>query len=269
MTDVKNHGVIPGRRPTDFHATLAAGVLPYEVRNPSGDWTNWLPTPERQTSRQTETFACVSFSLNNVIETQIKFLTGQELNFSDRWLATMSGTTMAGNYLWKVADAVRLKGLVAESEWPAPPDFTWDSYYAPLPPALQSKGLEFLQYWNIAYEWVDITPDNLLKHLKHAPLQLAIANPGHAIMGFYSYADVVKYFDTFDPFIKSTTVGKITDALKVVVTPRHMNKAKVVKSKKSPAIYICYEMTDMTYFNKKTEQEGILVPAVIPDTDSL
>lgn len=218
MNDVINFGVLEGRRATDYVAGPVGGTLPYENRNPSADWTPYLPAGERQSNRQTETMACVSYSLNNVIESQIKFLTGQELNFSDRWLAKMSDTTPEGNYLWKVADAVRLKGLVPEASWPVPPNFTWNSYYASIPPAIQSKGKEFLENYAIAYEWVELTPANLLKHLKQSPLQLVI--PGHAIMGFYSYADVVKYFDSYEPFIKGTTVGALSDALKVVVTKK-------------------------------------------------
>lgn len=218
MNDIiENHGVILGRRPSDYVHGLI-GALPYEARNESGNWMAYLPTAERQTNRRTETFACVSYSFLNVIETQAKFLTGQEVNFSDRWLAKMSGTTMAGNYLWAVADTARINGLVEQGVWPEPADYTWDSYYAEIPPAIKSKGMEFLKNWTVAYEWIELTPDSLEKHLKHSPLQVVI--PGHAIecFTFNKPADIVRYFDTYDPFLKSTSLSHLADALKVVLT---------------------------------------------------
>ncbi len=48
-----------------------------------------------------------------------------------------------------------------------------------------------------------------------------------------------------------------------------MNQAKIVKSKKSPSIYVCYEMPDMTYLQTKANIEGFIIPANVPDTDSL
>lgn len=211
-----NDGVILGRRPTDYVHGLV-GSLPYEIRNQSGDWTDYLPSTERQSNRNTDTMACVTYSLLNVIETQIKFLSGKDSNYSDRWLAKMSGTTTTGNYLWKVADTVRLKGLVPQELWPEPADYTWDSYYSDIPLEIQSKGLEFLKNWTIAYEWIELTPESLLKHLKHAPLQVVI--PGHAIecFSFYEPGDVVRYFDTYDPFYKSSNLSHLSDALKVVL----------------------------------------------------
>src|SRR3990167_5704899 len=144
----ENDGVIEGRRDTDF----AAGTLPYEERNPSGDWTPYLVRVEQQYSMNTDTKACVSYSANNALEIQIKFLTGQEVNLSDRWLAKMSDTTQQGNWLYKVADVLRKQGAVIDSEWPEPPNYTWDSYYAEIPQVMQERGLEFLKEWSVAYE---------------------------------------------------------------------------------------------------------------------
>lgn len=130
--------MIEGRRDTDF----TAGTIPFEERNPSGDWRNYLPTEEHQYSDNTDTMACVSFSLDNDIEIQKQF-EGREVNYADRFLAKMSGTTHDGNWLWKVADTVRQYGLVTEDLWPAPPHYTWDSYYAPIPQEREIPSLTF------------------------------------------------------------------------------------------------------------------------------
>src|SRR3972149_4039603 len=109
-TSTTNYGVILGTRSTDW----LVGAIQYEERNPSGDWTSCLPPGEWQKDLQThvDTMACVSFSALNSIEVQEKFLTGKQVDYSDRFTATMSGTTSQGNYLWKVADSLRKDGLV-------------------------------------------------------------------------------------------------------------------------------------------------------------
>lgn len=48
-----------------------------------------------------------------------------------------------------------------------------------------------------------------------------------------------------------------------------MNQAKIVKSKTSPTVYICYPVPDMDYLTKTTNLQGIVVPNPIPDSDSL
>ncbi|GEM_PF-6528071 len=48
-----------------------------------------------------------------------------------------------------------------------------------------------------------------------------------------------------------------------------MNQAKVVKSKNSPIIYICYPMPNLDYLHTKASLEGIAIPADLPNTDAL
>ncbi len=48
-----------------------------------------------------------------------------------------------------------------------------------------------------------------------------------------------------------------------------MNQAKVVKSKNSPTIYICYPVPNMDYLHTKANLEGIVIPTDVPTTDSL
>ncbi len=48
-----------------------------------------------------------------------------------------------------------------------------------------------------------------------------------------------------------------------------MNQARVVKSKNSPTIYICYPIPNMDYLHTKANLEGIVIPTDVPNTDSL
>lgn len=225
----KNHGVIEGRRPRDF----VAGVLPYEVRIPDGNWKPYLPPGEWQKSNLVDTMACVSFSLINCIETQELFLTGKQINYSDRWLALMSGTTPGGNSLSIVADTVRKYGLVKEESWPAPANFTWGSYYeVPSPEKmaqLKAEGQQWLKSHKLDYEWLGIDLNSIMKHLKHCPLQ--VVKPGHAIEGFNQVLDVHHYFDTYSPFEKKIKYTGLSDVLKPLLTITQMSTVEFVKIK--------------------------------------
>lgn len=210
-----NYGVIEGQRDTDY----VAGTLPYEVLNPSGDWTPWLPLGEWQYINNFDLMACVTFSGENVLETIHYFLTGVRRNFSDRFNAFLSGTTTNGNWLWKVGDSFRKDGLVEETDWPTPPNPTWNTYYTPPPIEVINKGKKFLEEWTINYEFIDFSKESLLKHIKQSPIQVVI--PGHAVMLFASTEQINKYFDSYEPFIKERVEG-FSSALKYVMTRKTM-----------------------------------------------
>lgn len=239
----ENTGVILGRRPTDFVAAEAAGVIPYEVVNPSGDWRPYLPAGERQssvpapTTGERDSMSCVTFSAENSIETQEKQQTGKDANYSDRWTAVESGTTINGNYLWKVADTIRKMGLAPNSLYPAPAT-PWDfnEYHKPIPESLRNQlkaeGLKWLEKWEIFYEWIPVTKESLLHHLKQAPLQLVY--PSHAVVGILCEADVVRLFDSYirsGNFQNTKRYDQLTDCLKIVLKRKEstMFPAKKIK----------------------------------------
>ena len=209
--EIKNFGIIEGQRDTDW----LGGTIPFEERNPSGDWTTYLPPGEWQTNHIVDTMACVTFSALNSLEAQVKLLTGTHREFSDRFTAKMSETTNLGNYLYKVSDSLRKDGVVDDIVWPVPVGYTWEKYYEEIPQFIQVKGLEFLDEFQVAYEFVDFTRESLMHHLKHAPIQVVI--PGHAVLAFFSTLQVTKYFDSYEPFQKERTEG-FTSALKIVLT---------------------------------------------------
>lgn len=231
-----NHGVLLGSRPEDWIAG-AVGSLTYEERLPSGDWRPYLVLKEYQKGKE-DSMSCVSFSACSSIEIQEKFLTGKENNYSDRWIAKMSGTTAEGNYLYKVGDTIRNLGLVKEESYPAPPNFTFAQYHAEIPPdklvELKAEGERWKQKWEVKTEfitkpiglWTTVRED-LMKHLKHAPLQ--IVKPGHAIVNIFCEDDLLRYFDTYKPFEKTLAYDQVQTAYKYVLTPKNMYTTKKVK----------------------------------------
>jgi hypothetical protein len=245
----QNTGLIEGRRDTDY----VGGTLPYEVRNESGDWRPYLVKEERQYSDNTDTMACVSFSANNALEIQHKFLTGEEVNFSDRFLAKMSGTTHQGNWQYIVADTIRKYGLVTEDQWPTLANYTWDSYYASIPQEVINKA----QKLDAAYEWEVTTPQALKDHLKHAPLQITIPapHPNHAVVLVAIEGNTAYYFDTYPPYLKTIDVSKISSALKLVLTIKKMNP-NIVIYKNGSEYQVAVRMTSEEGFAQKLVETG-------------
>ena len=217
---MKNFGVLFGERSTDYRAGLVGGSLPYEVRS-SGNWEAFLPIEEKQFNDNGDSMSCVTFAELSGIEMQEIYHDGIQSNYSDRWIAKMSGTTPQGNYLWKVADAIREFGLVKETSYPAPQaPWTWADYHADIPEPLLSQlkaeGQEWLKKWDVKYEWVEVSKESLMKHLKHAPLTVVI--PGHAVMNFKTTAELIHFFDTYPPHKKTTP--SVQSALKLVLYKR-------------------------------------------------
>jgi hypothetical protein len=209
----QNTGVLLGSGTKNL---WVGGTIPHEVRLESGDWRPYLPVGEKQKD-PTETQACVTFSCLNVLEIQTKQQTGTEANWSDRFIAKLSGTTPQGNYLDKVADTVRQLGVVNEADWPKPPNYTWNTYYADIPQDVINKASKL----NIAYESIVASEGELRYHLKQAPIQIIITNtnPRHAVTLLHVENGTAYYFDHYSPFIRTTSVSNIYNyALKIVLT---------------------------------------------------
>lgn len=103
---------------------------------------------------------------------------------------------------------------------PSDKNLSWAEYYdkSKITPEMLALGQKFLQYFDISFEWVVVRKDVLVHHLQHAPLQIVI--PGHAIVQIRQIADVTRYFDTYNPFVKNTLLSNVKSALKVIITPR-------------------------------------------------
>jgi hypothetical protein len=224
MLPQHNTGLIPDISPNIW----LGGSIPYQVVNESGDWRPYAPPHERQKD-PIETMACVSFSLTNCLETQYKFY-GVDVNFSDRFLAKMSGTQLNGNTLERVADTARNIGLVLESEWPnSPKAQTWAEYYKNIPDDVKAKARK----QPFQYEWVARTnnfAESLKRELKQSPLQVTVyaPNPNHAVTLLY-VSGTKAYIQDHDQQFKIINVSDIALALKVVLTPT-MTNSLIVKN---------------------------------------
>jgi hypothetical protein len=210
----QNTGVLLG---SGTKQLWVGGTIPYEVVLQSGDWRPYLPTGEKQKD-PLETMACATFSDLNDLEIQAKQQTGAEPNWSDRFIAKLSGTTSQGNFLDKVADTVRTYGLVKEEDWPTPPTATWNSYYTPIPQEVINKAVKV----DIAYEAIT-DKSKFAYHLKQCPLQVIVtsSNPHHAVTLVHLSGNTAYYFDSYPGstnFLKTTTLSNLYNyALKIVL----------------------------------------------------
>jgi len=154
--------------PTDYF--LGSGLLGSKEINPSADWKLSLPRFEFQ-SKGIETSACVTFTILSDIETLEKFQYGNEPNYSDRYIAKLSGTDPArGNDPKKVCEAIRKYGLVNEEDWPFVDDI--NEYYKEIPSALIEKGKKWLEKNEFGYEYVDTDKIDIAR--KRSPVSAAV-----------------------------------------------------------------------------------------------
>lgn len=103
-----NHGLLiaPHQSSKDYIFGAVTALVPEQLRS-DGDWGAFLGVYEPQSFPWGDTLACVSYSALNCVEIIAKYRTEKDYNFSDRFLAKVSGTTRSGNYLEKVAESIR------------------------------------------------------------------------------------------------------------------------------------------------------------------
>ncbi len=260
MEEKINYGVRPNEPIVE--TAYVAGInspLAAEAVNPSGDWTKYLVTKEWQKDPNTlnsDKMECVTQSHHNAIEIKMYFdhLTGRMPqahwdwlkangyidsngfpNFNERLSAISNGTTKDGNWLYNVAEDGRKVGLFPY--WIVPDDksLAWDVYYDKklLTPERLAIGQEFLKRFGLNYEWVNIL--QLSEHITQAPLQ--IVKPGHAITEI-TKPDPLKYFDHYNPFIKSLAAKYVVSAMKHLITYKEINQETMKLIQDNGTVYL-------------------------------
>lgn len=220
--DTKNYGLIEETEvfAKDWRLGGVSGS-DRKVLRADRNYLDLLPEVEYQMGVYFDTMACVSFSALNCIETTMKAF-GHNYNYSDRFLAKLSGTTKQGNSLRNVAESIRLNGLVDEEVWSFPraqrnPVYGWHNYYEEIPEAVKMEGKKWLNEWDVSWEW--IPPNHVREALKYAPVQVGVkayplirkdglfddagdARRNHAVMLADATDERYTIFDHYDKAIK-------------------------------------------------------------------
>lgn len=259
---IKQTGNIPCYPKPEDYVLGAETAVQMVQRIPSGDWTPYLPTTEKQHSITFDTLSCTSFSLCNVMEMQMNYLLKSNqipqekvewlkikgyindtntVNFSDRFVAITSGTKKTGNDFRTVVETARTKGLIPDVMFPFGGS-TWEEYHNKnlITKEMNDTATEFLAKFDIKWQWVFFDQDpNLsdkdfkasIEALKTAPLQIGIPTPAtHATTLILLSSTNAKVFDTYEPFLFENTPDayKIHIALMPVIT---------VKEELKPVLY--------------------------------
>ena len=147
-----------------YNRIFAGGIGTGESYN----WKEYLPVRERQFQLP----FCVTFSRTNCAEAK-GLKEGVDLNFSDRELGVISGTTKQGNYMDTVSDWFRSKGVTLEADVPFTqemlqyPSFYWKQIFD-LPDTTGKK-----RYKGGNFSWV-YGQGAMIDALNHSPLQIAL-----------------------------------------------------------------------------------------------
>lgn len=224
-------------------------VLPLgSIENRSKMIVNYLPEYEGQSNSTMDSMSCATFSALNALEFYFKLNTiphehqqflldngyyrNGEINFSDKYSAIMSGTTIQGNYQSNVGNSLRHDGVIPQEMLP----FGNSKYFAEwhnrsqITSAMTELGKKFVSYFDISYYWVYFKGENSTlgdeKRLKSAllmqPIQIAIPVPGsHAVTAFScDDDDIVTYFDHYDKSINTIHISRIHNAVAYTIIPR-------------------------------------------------
>ena len=197
-------GLIPSVLKPEDHI-MGAGVFTgpeWTILQPDGQWNAFEPQAELQRDAYGDTYACVSFSCNNVHEFLHNKLYGVALNKSDRFLAIGSGTVRGqGNSKSTVAEWNRTNGFVLEQFCPYDSNTTLDQFYSPINQDLKAQGFLALNTYLFGYKWLqDNSPANLKLGLTYSPVQVDVEGQyafnakGYVINGGGAYCHEVMIF---------------------------------------------------------------------------
>lgn len=141
-----------------------------------GQWLDCLPPGEKQFNYGFEPAACASFGTLNAIEILLRNDYQDIENFSDRFLAKMSGTTKAGNSPQTVAETLRHNGVCFQAQWDITPDLTdWDKWYAEIPQSIKTLAQQFPAEYYFTHEYVTTGATTLKSALQYSPLGITVS----------------------------------------------------------------------------------------------
>ena len=175
--------VFDERKPEDY---VLGGLtsLDIPVLVPDGQWDEYIPADELQ-AQYVETSACASFGTLNCVEALERREFGVATNWSDRFLAEVSGTTPQGNSPHTVAESLRKKKCVYEAEWPYTPDLdTWGKFYQTPPYNLIVRAqIEF--GYDFGHQWINTDQASMMEALKYSPIGADVQAWGIPENGIY------------------------------------------------------------------------------------
>lgn len=220
-SDVVRNGLQQIKKPSFLDYRLGDSRIRYQLTRTSRDWTDCIPTYERQ-NRGQETYSCVTQSGLNCLEVMTKALTGIEVNYSDSFAAKVSGTyERRGNSFVNFWDSARRNGLISEELRPFG-NGTISNFYRPVTSEEREAGKMWLSAYEIKNAWVFWgwpQPEKMWEALQYGPFHTSVcASVRNVQNGIYQktgrpqdhavavvggkYKEYFVILDSYEPFLK-------------------------------------------------------------------
>lgn len=160
--------------------------LPKTILRTNGDWRDYPSLMEDQRKNGVESSACTTYNTIRPITILLEEKYGiADANYSERYIATLAGTTPKGNSPHKVAETIRTKGLIPDELLPF--DEAVDSlevFYQPIPDELKKEGKKWLNSWVFSHEWVFNTDTSLREKQERIYDALMLSPIGVSVQGW-------------------------------------------------------------------------------------
>lgn len=179
IIDLKNYGL--GFSSPDKTAYVLGGArsLPKIVLKKDGQWGDFLPQYEPQFNEIYDSTGCTVWGTQNALEILMKYITGEEYNFSERYNYILAGIRPPGADPHFVSEIFRRYYVIAD--YLLPFMATYEEFLRPDPMTtdLLAKGQEFP--YEIGHEWVFNSPQTkeariakMKECLTYSPLGISV-----------------------------------------------------------------------------------------------
>lgn len=194
---MKNYGLLESLHEVGEYI-LGQSKTPYIPFNESGDWEDYLPAYENQTTKLgSETSGCTAHGSLNQLETLLKFLYGNEPNFSERYTYNLVPIDPAkGANPHNTHECIRKHGVIDERLLPMTRSI--DEYLDKdaITGSLMARGQNWLIKHDYRHEWLwDRRPENYTDILKEAlqtsPIAVSVTAWNEQNGVYVSYGDQV------------------------------------------------------------------------------
>ncbi len=202
-------------------------TMPKVIVHEAGDWRSFLPTFEDQRKGGVESYACVTYATQNAIETLMSAQFGEYEDYSERFTATLAGTTKNGNSPQKVSETIRKYGLIGETSLPFSDDIRSFEEYMVVPEEKKPEGKRWSRDWRLQHEWVitrktrkEEKKERLTESLKLSPVGVSVCawweengvyvkngTDNHYALLVAGDRDYWYVLDTYPPFVKKLEKG--------------------------------------------------------------